>query len=98
MIEALALSPKPRPSQTPVATAEMFFNAPQISAPATSLSWYILKYGVASASATALHVFLSLLATTLAVGILLLTSSAWFGPDKTAIFEVDNSSSITCDI
>ncbi len=62
------LSPKPRPSEIPAATASTFFSAPASSQPLTSTLVYTRKVGDISVHCTRAAAASSASATTAAVG------------------------------
>lgn len=73
----------------------MFFSAPPSSTPFTSSHVYILKWSLVNSFCTRSFTSLCFDATTNAVGTSSDTSSAWLGPERTAIFEFGSSSFAT---
>ncbi len=92
---ARELSPNPRPSDMPTATAMGFLTAPQNSTPTTSSLVYTRKVSLVIAAWSASVSASSAAAITVAEGMSLLTSSAWLGPESAAA-PAPVSSSITC--
>ena len=79
---ARELSPKPRPSDMPTATAMGFLAAPQNSTPTTSSLLYTRNVSLVTAACRARAMLSSAAAITVADGMSRLTSSAWLGPER----------------
>ena len=96
MIKAAnVLSPNPIPAATPLQNAIIFFNAPPNSTPLTSSDMYILMFSDINVFWIKFKTSWCLEATTKTVGIPIVTSSAWLGPDNTPTLAFGNSSNIT---
>jgi len=79
----------------PTAMAMGFLTAPQNSTPTTSSLVYTRNVSLVIAACRATAMASSAAAITVAEGMSLLTSSAWFGPERAAAGE-PVSSSMTC--
>ena len=92
---ALVLSPYPKPSAIPAASAITFFNAPPIHIPRTSGLMYTRNTLLINIFCKYSASFLLAVPITQVVGIPLPTSSAWLGPDNTATTACGISSFVT---
>ena len=92
---ASALSPAPKPAAAPQAMATTFLMAPQISTPVTSPETYTLKPWLTTSPWSRLATSGVSEASTAAESLPRQTSSAWLGPERTAIRSRFPSSSAT---
>ena len=77
------MSPSPKPSITPAASAITFFSEPPSSIPMISGLVYTLNLSDIKASCIMQAISLDFAPTTAVVGIPTDTSSAWLGPEST---------------
>ena len=91
---ALVLSPYPKPSATPAASATTFLSAAPSSIPSTSGLVYTRNTGLIKIPWIFSAISFFLEPTTIVVGIPLPTSSAWDGPESTATSACGTSSSM----